>query len=209
MTTTPTTGTTTGASTAIEYFEALFDSLLLSVSHDLKSPLLSIALGAELLGEPSALDDRTRLALDAMKRGAEDLARQLEAVTMVSRARRRLLDSSPVALASILPGVAAVEDVRVAVDARVLTEFAAALGGPAAVGSAQIRPGESEVRLALPWPAGAPTCDGPPLEALLASLTTHAGTLVGTLAALQVQLERQGGTIVVGGGYATALLPRA
>jgi hypothetical protein len=58
------------------------------------------------------------------------------------------------------------------------------------------------------WPASEAALDGPPLEALLTSLGTHAGTLVTTLAALQVQFERQGGTVVAGGGYATALLPR-
>lgn len=213
MTSIPTTTATTpatGARSTLDDFEGLFDALLFSVSHDLKSPLLSISLGAELLvagpaGE-SGIDERTRLALDSMKRGTEDLTRLLDGVTLVSRARRRPLDAAPVVLASILPGVPGIEDVRVAVDARVLTELVAALGGAT---GAQVRASEGEVRLALPWPAGAPACEGPPLEALLASLTTHAGTLVGTLAALQVQLERQGGTIVVGGGYATALLPRA
>lgn len=209
MTITPTSATPTtgaaGARSALDDFEVLFDTLLFAVSHDLKSPLLSISLGAELLGDPGALDDRTRLAVEAMRRGAADLTRLLDAVTLVSRARRRPLDSAPVALTALLPSVPNAEAVLVAVDPRVVSEFLASLGG---VG-VEVRAGEGEVRLALPWPADEPACEGPPLEALLAALGLHAGTLVGTLAALQVQLERQGGTIVVGGGHATALLPRA
>jgi His Kinase A (phospho-acceptor) domain len=225
MTTIPTTpGAIPGtprleAGGALDEFEALYDLLLYVVSHDLKSPLLSISLGAELLaagpGGASALDERTRLGLDSVTRGTQDLTRLLDAVTLVSRARRRPLDATPVALASALPGLprtAGLEDTRVAVDARVLAEIVAALGGESAAAGAQVRPGDSEVRLVLPWPTGAPGCDGAPLEALLNSLTVHAGTVVGTLAALQVQLERQGGTLVVstaGGGHATVLLPRA
>lgn len=190
----------------LDEFEVLFDKLLFAVSHDLKSPLLSISLGAELLGDPSSLDDRTRLALEAMRRGTDDLARQLEAVTFVSRARRRPLDATAVELAAALriEDARDLEGVRVAIDSRLLNEFGAAFGGA----SLEVRVGSEEVRLVAPWPAAAPACEGPPLEALLASLSTHAGTVVATLAALQVQLERQGGTIVVGGGHATALLPR-
>src|SRR5688572_11282808 len=205
MTTIP----TTGARATLDEFEALFDALLFAVSHDLKSPLLSISLGVELLDgaspAESALDDRTRLAMDAVRRGSEDLTRQLDAVTVVSRARRRPLDATPVALATFLPKEAGIEGVRVAVDARVVTEFVTALDGA----RSEVRVGDSAVRFALPWPASAPACEGPPLEALLTSLGTHAGTVVATLAALQVQLERQGGTIVIGEGWATALLPRA
>ena len=199
---------TAGARASLDEFEALFDALLFVVSHDLKSPLLAISLGVELFESAalaaSALDDRTRLALDAVRRGTEDLTRQLDAVTLVSRARRRPLDATPIALAGLLPGQAGLEGVRVAVDARVVTEFVAALEGA----RTEARVGDSDVRLSLPWPAGAPACDGAPLEALLASLGTHAGTVVATLAALQIQLERQGGTIVIGEGSATALLPR-
>jgi hypothetical protein len=198
------------ARAALDEFEGLFDALLFAVAHDLKSPLLSISLGAELLeSAPSAaLDDRTRLALEAMKRGTEDLARQLEAVTLISRARRRPLDARPLPLIAALPQVSSapgIAGVSVAVDARLLTEFVTALDSALI----EARAGTDEVRLTAPWPASAPACEGPPLEALLASLGTHAGTLLATLAALQVQLERQGGTIVVAGGVVTVLLPRA
>jgi hypothetical protein len=205
MTTIP----TTNARSTVDEFEALFDALLFAVSHDLKSPLLSISLGVELLDSAppaeSALDDRTRLALDAVRRGTEDLTRQLDAVTLVSRARRRPLDATPVVLSALLPEQAGIDGVRVAVDARVVSEFVAVLGGT----QPDARVDDSAVRLSLPWPASAPACEGPPLEALFASLGTHAGTIVATLAALQVQLERQGGTIVISEGPATALLPRA
>lgn len=199
------TTTTPGARdrAALDEFEPLFDALLYAVSHDLKSPLLSIGLGAELLAGSTGGDERTRLALEAMQRGAEDLTRLLEALTLVSRARRRPLDASSVALAGLLAGTVAGEDARVRVDPRLVTEFAAAMNAPM-----QVRLGDSEVLLSAAWPADAPVIGGAPLGALFASLGLHAGTLVGTLAVLQVQLERQGGTIVVGGGQATALLPR-
>ncbi len=192
-----------GSAAALDEFEGLFDALLYAVSHDLKSPLLSIGLGAELLAGGAGVDERTRLGLEAMQRGAEDLTRLLEALTLVSRARRRPLDGAAVALATVVPGALGVEGERVGVDPRLVSEFAAALGG-----EVRAQASESEVRLSAAWPEGAPDIDGAPLESLLGSLGLYGGTLVGTLAVLQVQLERQGGTLVVGGGRATALLPR-
>lgn len=202
-------------------FEALFDTLLYAVSHDLKSPMLSIGLGAELLEGTSATDERARLGLEAVQRGTEDLARLLEALTQVSRARRRPLDARPVRLAALLADIeghdadaapegtagtaasAATGGLEVCVDPRLVTEFAAAAGRPRVVVGAE------DVRLVAPLPPVLREIEGPPLEALFASLGLHAGTLVTALAVLQVQLDRQGGTLVLGGGHATALLPAA
>ncbi len=199
------------ASAALD-FEALFDALLYAVSHDLKSPLLSIGLGAELLEGASGDGDRTRLAREAMQRGAEDLTRHLEALTLLSRARRRPLDSAPLDLASLLPAdatTAGLEGVRVAVDGRLVVELHAELSQ---AGAPRVVAGDADVRLVAALPPDTPRIEGgpqAPLEALLGALSTHAGTLVGRLAVLQVQLERQGGTLVLGAGQATALLPRA
>ncbi|MCC6237131.1 MAG: hypothetical protein IT299_06105 [Dehalococcoidia bacterium] len=191
-------------------FEALFDTLLYAVSHDVKSPLLSIGLGAELLEAASATDERARLGLEAIQRGAQDLGRLIEALTQVSRARRRPLDGQPVRLDALLagapptagaPDVEGAAGIEVRVDPRLVTEFTAAVGPPRVV------VGDEDVRLVSPLPPELRELDGPPLEVLFASLGLHAGTLVTALALLQVQLDRQGGTLVLGGGHATAMLP--
>jgi signal transduction histidine kinase len=190
---------------ATEEFEALFDRLLYAVSHDLKTPLLSVSLGAELLGEAGTDAARAALGLDSITRGAEDMTRLLDALTALSRARRRPLDDASVALVAVLPGVPAAPSVRVSVDARLPAEMLAALECSAE--RVQVVQGESEVQLVLPWPEGAPECSGPPLEALLEALGRYSGTPVSSLASLQVQLERQGGTVVIVGDVVRVLLP--
>ncbi len=181
-------------------FEGLFDHLLYAVSHDLRSPMLSIGLGAELL-EGSGADERTRLGVESIQRGHEDLVRLLDALTQVSRARRRPLDAQPVPLASLVPDATGLESVAVRVDPRIVAELAAVVGAPRVV------IGDEDVRLIAALPGDIGEVEGPPLEALFASLGLHAGTTVAALAVIQVQLERQGGTLVLGGGQATALLP--
>ena len=201
----PVTGSVNGANA--EEFEALFDTLLYAVSHDLKSPMLSIGLGAELLEGASATDERTRLGLEAIARGTQDLGRLIEALTQVSRARRRPLDGQPVRLSELLsgvPGSGRIDDrIDVRVDPRLVIEFVATAGAPRVV------VGDEDVRLTSPLPPDLQALEGPPLEALFASLGLYAGTLVTALAVLQVQLDRQGGTLVLGGGHATAMLPAA
>ena len=49
----------------------------------------------------------------------------------------------------------------------------------------------------------------PPLEALLGSLQTYAGTAVATLAAVQAQRQRQGGALTLHEGRAFVRLPLA
>ena len=73
-----------------------FDQCLHSVSHDLRSPLLTMSLGTELIADAVvADDDRTALALDSLRSGAKDLERMLGAITLPSRARKRTLTDSP------------------------------------------------------------------------------------------------------------------
>ncbi|RLT39863.1 MAG: hypothetical protein DWI58_12130 [Chloroflexi bacterium] len=76
--------------------DLLVEALLYSVSHDLRSPLLTLSLAGELISE--SLGDRLRaepssgiVALDALEHGARDLERMLQALAVVSRARRRPL----------------------------------------------------------------------------------------------------------------------
>jgi len=86
--------------------ESLLDTLLRSVSHDLRSPLLSISLSAELIelgGEGVA--EATR----ALRAGVADLERMLQAVTLLSQARRRELNVAPVALGDLLAGRATIK----------------------------------------------------------------------------------------------------
>ena len=192
----------------------LLDALLFSVAHDLKSPLLTLSLSAELITEAvQATDERARIALDALRHGTKDIERMLDAVTAVSRARRRPLDAAPVVLRELLAGatIAGLDELgtaAVAVDPRVVAELVEALsdGGPVQM---QVTVDAGDVRLDAPLPAGCPECDGPPLAALLGSLQTYAGTAVATLAALQAQLQRQGGALTVLGGRAFVRLPLA
>ncbi|MEZ4501454.1 MAG: hypothetical protein R3C39_02385 [Dehalococcoidia bacterium] len=191
--------------------EALYDALLYVVSHDVKSPLVSITLGAELLETASSGGEETaRVALDAIRHGAKDLERQLEAVTVISRARRRPLDDTPRALGALLAEIAplaapALEGVTVAVDPRPITELLAVSPDPATI-EVDVRP--SEVRLVLSLPEDTTDLEGSPLELLLGSLTVHAGGTITALAGLEAQLERQGGALQISGARMRLTLPR-
>ena len=201
--------------------DTLLDSLLYSVAHDLKSPLLTLALASDLLvdavGEP---DDRARLALDSLKHGAKDLERMLDAVTAVSRAWRRPLEVVAVPLMPVLSGhvVTSGHDdpadhddlagLVAAVDPHIVSELDTRLlvGQP---GTLQLAVEGGVIRLDVPLADGWPEVDGTPLEALLGSLHTYAGTPVEPLAALQVLLERQGGGLAIEGRWASVRLPLA
>ena len=64
---------------------AHFESLLSTISHDLRSPLLTISLSAELLQDARHVGSED-VALDALREGVRDLGRMLDAVTTLSRA---------------------------------------------------------------------------------------------------------------------------
>ena len=91
--------------------QALIDSLLFSVSHDLRSPLLTILLGVDLLQQTheasasaAGADETATLALESLRNGATDLERMLAALTALSRARRRTLAVAPTPLRMLLGG---------------------------------------------------------------------------------------------------------
>lgn len=185
----------------------VLDEFLHSVSHDLRSPLLTMSLGTELIADAVAADDgRAALALDSLRNGAKDLERMLDAITLLSRARRRQLADTPVALVELLSGhlvvsdVDRVEQLHVRVDSRVVTETVSTLARGAAIDVA-LTVDESRVHLILPLPEDAPECEGSPLAALMGALRTYAGTPIANIGALQAQLERQGGTMTVSGGH--------
>ena len=201
----------TSASTASP--DALLDALRYSASHDLKSPLLSLSLSADLIVQSlPPNDDRIRVALDGLRHGSKDIERMLDALTAISRARRRELRPGNASLRGTLAGHAVISDLEQldrlvpGVDPGVLTDLLTGLFGE--------RPGELRissvpqgVMLDAPFPAGGAACEGSALEALLNSLTTHAGTTVETLAALEVLLRRQGGDLLVERGRVHVRLP--
>lgn len=197
--------------------DALLDALLYSVSHDLRSPLLTLSLSAELIRE-SVQPQGTReggtaaVALDALKSGAEDLERMLHALTTVSRARRRPLEPRRVPLRLLLGGHLVISDaagldlLRVTLDADPFRELLDRLCGedPAEI---QLTRTDSHMICRIPSRVELPALEGSPLAELTGSLHTHAGTIVEDLASIQVQLARQGVPMEVLGGVVRLWLP--
>ncbi len=198
--------------------QSLVDALLFSVSHDLRSPLLTLALSTDLIEE--ALRDQAAaegesgtvaIALDALRHGAKDLERMLQALTAVSRARRRPLDHGIAPLQLLLGGhiVISEDDLdrrSLAVDVIAVRECIDAVWGDQAV--------EVHVRVAgdmavLTFPALTVDCDGSPLEALASSLRVFAGGEVQALAVGQVLIERMGGGVRCAAGRPVFWLPLA
>jgi len=202
----------TGVSASNDLVDAL-DEFLHSVSHDLRSPLLTMSLGTELIADAvTAGDERAVLALDSLRSGAKDLERMLDAITLLSRARRRDLADGPVPLIELLSGHLVVSDferverLRVNVDPRIVLETIAIVARGAALDIALAIEG-SRAHLTLPVPEDAPECDGSPLAALMGALRTYAGTPIANVGALQAQLERQGGTMSASGRRLRVSLP--
>ncbi len=194
----------------------LLDAVLYSTSHDLRSPLLSMTLSAELLQESlppgaAAEGSTAAIALEAMRHGAKDLERMLQALTLVSRARRRQLEVSTLPLRELLAGrrtAAEPGDLTVTVDVAVIDE---ALDSFAADATAVIAVEASahEVSLLLPPPVDAPEFEGSPVAALLGSLQNYAGTPVERLAASEVLVARSGGKLLVDASGVRLSLPLA
>jgi len=198
--------------------DVLVEALLYSVSHDLRSPLLTLSLAGELISE--SLGDRLRaepssglVALDALEHGARDLERMLQALAVVSRARRRVLEISHVPLRLLLGGHIVISDEGdlgnrlVRVDPIALREIIDAVCGDDPV-DIHVLLLDAYVVLRLPLPAALAEVRGGPLVTMVQSLQYHAGTLVETLAASQVVLDRCGGAIDVRDDGVHLWLPR-
>ncbi len=182
--------------------QVLLDSLLYAVSHDLRSPLLTMSLSAELLqtalGDQVTLSEGARVALGSMRQGAQDMERMLQTLTLLSRARRQPLAPSRAPLRLILGGYELTSDVgglaaRVArIDPLPVREM---LDGVAGDGDlrvrAAIRPDRVDLEVEVPELEQGPS----PLHAVAGSLKQYAGTSVATLAVGQILLERQGGAV--------------
>ena len=199
--------------------DLLIEALLYSVSHDLRSPLLTLSLAGELIAE--SLGDRLReepssglVALDALQHGARDLERMLQALTSVSRARRRSLETGRAPLRLLLGGHVVISDAGdlgsrlVAVDPIAVLEIIDAVCGEGPT-EIQVSLTDGFAVLRLPLDESLSEVRGAPLVGLAQSLQLHAGTLVETLAAAQVVLERVGGRIDITDEGVRLWLPRA
>ena len=190
---------------------AHFESLLSSISHDLRSPLLTISLSAELLRDARHAGSED-VALDALREGVRDLERMLDAVTTLSRAWKRALSASG-SLADALAGQAVdapgvdVTALTLAADARLVAELLD-IAAPQEQ-AVRIAPGDDAVAIEIALPDDAPLLDGSALAALLGSLKTYAGTPIERLAAIELQAERLGGSMQVTGRRARLRLPLA
>ena len=181
--------------------QVLLDSLLYAVSHDLRSPLLTMTLSAELLetalGDEARQSEAARVAFGSMQQGAQDLERMLQTITLLSRARRKQLEPAQAPLKLILGGYDVASDAdllsRVArIDPLQVREMLDAVAG---AGDLHVRAttegARVDLEIAVPELEQGPS----PLHAVAGSLKQYAGTSVEALAVGQILLERQGGAV--------------
>ena len=196
--------------------QVLLDSLLYSVSHDLRSPLLTMTLSSELLesgmNREASLPEGIVLALDSLRQGAADIERMLQTLMLLSRARRRNLDAQRGSLQVILGG----HTVRgadpsaarrvVLVDPLHVREMLDAVAGDAPLDvDVSLSEGCAIIEFAVPLLEHGPS----PMHAVASSLKQYAGTPVETLAVGQTLLERQGALVAGAVGRVTIQLPLA
>jgi hypothetical protein len=145
-----------------------------------------------------------------MRQGAKDLERMLQALTAISRARRRPFEVVADSLPHLLAGRAvsgAVPETSVTADLAVVDEVLDGLTGTTGA-PVEVLAGEA-VTLRLPAPAEMPEFEGTPLLALLGSLQAYAGTPVERLAVFEVLLSRVGGGLTAGASGVELRLPLA
>lgn len=198
--------------------QEVVDALLYSVSHDLRSPLLSISLSAELLEDsvPATAtpegDGSARAALDAIHHGAKDLERMLAALTALSRAHRRPLEATRAPLGIVLGGHAVVstearvEALQIAVDPLLAREVLDAVYDD---DEAEVHVRVEDGYVMLEFAAELDPAGTTPLRALAGSLQRGAGGTVERLAVTQILIERLGGALLAGEGSLTMWLPLA
>lgn len=194
--------------------QQVLDSLLYSVSHDLRSPLLTMTLSAELI--ENALDregvssEGTVLAVSSLRQGAADMERMLQTLMLLSRARRKQIEPARGSLQVILGGHVVVSEEdglsrRIAlVDPLHVREMLDAVAGddPLEV-HVRVHDDRADLEFPVPLLEHGPT----PLHALSASLKQYAATPVEALAVGQVLLERRGGSVRVNSGRVLITLP--
>jgi hypothetical protein len=185
--------------------QVLIDSLLFSVSHDLRSPLLTILLGVDLLQQTQQArasaaegDETATLALESLRHGATDLERMLSALTALSRARRRTLEIAPTPLRMLLAGYDVSYESADLAALRIETDLVAAREALDAFVTAEdcpIEAGSDGARVVLRIPGLPEDLDRTPLTAFAASIQQYAGGTVEALAVGQVLIERMDGTV--------------
>jgi len=196
--------------------QVLLDSLLYSVSHDLRSPLLTMTLSAELieagLSPQGSRSEGTALAVSSLRQGASDMERMLQTLMLLSRARRKRLESAQGALQLILGGHVVLSEEPelprrvVLVDPLHVREMLDAVGGDEPVEvQVHLGAGRAALDVAVPVLEHGPT----PLHAVTASLKQYAGTPVEALAVGQILVERQGGEVTCEVGRVKVSLPLA
>ncbi len=198
-----------------QLFEFL-DPLLDSISHDLKSSLLTLSLSADLLvGAAEPFDDAQRTGVEGLKHGAKEMGRMLDAVSAISHAYREPLDDAPTPLADVLAGFERylrgdpdLGRYHVATDARVLRELLVTLSGEAPDDlSIDVTP--EALHIESPAPESEYGLAASPLQTLFGSLMAHSATLVQTLSEAQVRLGRQAGAITFEHGRTVVSVPLA
>lgn len=175
----------------------LLDSLFYGISHDLRSPLLTVSISAQLL-EHALKDleaDGATEALGGLRAACDDLERMLAALNALSRASRRASEAVDVNLEALCASAPAA---IIALDETTADELATSIPHEA---QASIEAGAANIS----WPMD--ELDGSPLRALAGSLQTHAGSSVEALACLEIALERHGGTLEVAAGRVEVRLP--
>jgi K+-sensing histidine kinase KdpD len=181
----------------------LLDSLFYSVSHDLRSPLLTVSLSAQVL-EHTLGDDiaqSTTEALNSLRAASTDLERMLATLNALSRATRRPIETTSLTLDAIAAD--APDDIAVLLDRATATDIARLIA--ASEQSATIEQSSGQVTLG--WAIeNAPEASSP-LTALTASLQNYAGTLIEGLACVEIALNREGGSLELTQGHVRVSLP--
>ena len=191
--------------------ERLLGMLLSSVAHDLKSPLIALSLGAELLAETEVPQQRA-IASDSIRQGVRDMERMLDAVAAVSASRRQPLQLETITVGDALAGVevesttAGWEGRSMTVDRQFMLHLVEFGGGPGnARAGLDMQADAVAITIAAPESTELPS--GSPLAALLSSLHEHAGTAVQDLAVLQLLSARQDGDLSMSADGVTVTLP--
>lgn len=178
----------------------LLDSLFYAVSHDLRSPLLTVSLSAQLL-EHTLADvevDGASDALGGLRAACDDLERMLAAMNALSRASRRATEPLEVSVSALCAGA---PEATVTLDEATATELRAAVPEGTI---ASVEGGDALIS----WPIETlPGGETSPLTALAGSLHSYAGGPVEGLACLEIALDRHRGSVEVIDSQLTVRMP--